>query len=52
MNSNNDNRVEKLGKILDEILSIYEQQSPEDKSRMLLDIIAIEDELEAITKKD
>jgi hypothetical protein len=49
---NNDNRVEKLEKILDEIISIYDKQSPEDKKRMLSDIIDLENELEAITKKD
>jgi hypothetical protein len=45
-----DNREEKLQIELDELLSLYEYMPDEDKKKMLIDIIRLEDEIDYLTK--
>lgn len=45
-----DNRLLKLREKLDELIEIYDGLSEDDRTRMLVEIIEIEDELDAITK--
>jgi hypothetical protein len=45
-----DNRLLKLREKLDDLIEIYDGLSDDDRTKMLAEIIGLEDELDAITK--